>query len=155
MKKFKASVRRRMYWLDEVEHSSYCPECTELLVNEYHIYMLMTRSTLDVDGFIVGDNSGCFCSNCPVVVLDRSEFAEAALMGDNSVESFKVLGLVDIDSIPESKKEIPLGDDGNPIPLVEFLPILVSSKQVKVGRNSVCPCGSGKKYKKCCMGNQA
>jgi uncharacterized protein YecA (UPF0149 family) len=23
-------------------------------------------------------------------------------------------------------------------------------KQVKVGRNDPCPCGSGKKYKKCC-----
>jgi len=22
----------------------------------------------------------------------------------------------------------------------------------KIGRNSPCPCGSGKKYKKCCMG---
>ncbi|MBX2979527.1 MAG: SEC-C domain-containing protein [Flavobacteriales bacterium] len=22
----------------------------------------------------------------------------------------------------------------------------------KVGRNEPCPCGSGKKYKKCCMG---
>ena len=25
-------------------------------------------------------------------------------------------------------------------------------KGKKVGRNSPCPCGSGKKYKKCCMG---
>lgn len=24
----------------------------------------------------------------------------------------------------------------------------------KVGRNDPCPCGSGKKYKKCCGGNQ-
>jgi len=23
---------------------------------------------------------------------------------------------------------------------------------VKLGRNSLCPCGSGKKYKKCCLG---
>ncbi|UJL48206.1 SEC-C domain-containing protein [Virgibacillus sp. NKC19-16] len=25
-----------------------------------------------------------------------------------------------------------------------------SKKSVKVGRNDPCPCGSGKKYKKCC-----
>ena len=25
--------------------------------------------------------------------------------------------------------------------------------RVKVGRNEPCPCGSGKKYKKCCGGN--
>jgi uncharacterized protein YecA (UPF0149 family) len=24
-------------------------------------------------------------------------------------------------------------------------------RQVKLGRNSPCPCGSGKKFKKCCM----
>jgi len=27
-------------------------------------------------------------------------------------------------------------------------------KQKKVGRNDPCPCGSGKKYKKCCGANQ-
>src|SRR3989338_6846846 len=25
---------------------------------------------------------------------------------------------------------------------------------MKVGRNQPCPCGSGKKYKKCCLGNE-
>lgn len=24
----------------------------------------------------------------------------------------------------------------------------------KIGRNEICPCGSGKKYKKCCLGNE-
>lgn len=27
-------------------------------------------------------------------------------------------------------------------------------KKVKIGRNEPCPCGSGKKYKKCCMGKE-
>jgi uncharacterized protein YecA (UPF0149 family) len=26
-------------------------------------------------------------------------------------------------------------------------------KEEKIGRNDPCPCGSGKKYKKCCWGN--
>lgn len=26
-------------------------------------------------------------------------------------------------------------------------------KHVKIGRNDICPCGSGKKFKKCCLGN--
>jgi len=26
-------------------------------------------------------------------------------------------------------------------------------KHVKIGRNDLCPCGSGKKFKKCCLGN--
>ena len=25
-------------------------------------------------------------------------------------------------------------------------------KETRIGRNDLCPCGSGKKYKKCCMG---
>lgn len=31
----------------------------------------------------------------------------------------------------------------------------VGQKRVKVGRNDPCPCGSGKKYKRCCYGKQA
>ena len=27
----------------------------------------------------------------------------------------------------------------------------VEHKKIKVGRNDPCPCGSGKKYKKCCL----
>ena len=27
-------------------------------------------------------------------------------------------------------------------------------KSIKVGRNDPCPCGSGKKYKKCCLGKE-
>ena len=27
-------------------------------------------------------------------------------------------------------------------------------KKEKIGRNDPCPCGSGKKYKKCCMGKE-
>ena len=26
------------------------------------------------------------------------------------------------------------------------------SKKLKTGRNDLCPCGSGKKFKKCCLG---
>ncbi|MFL5289843.1 MAG: SEC-C metal-binding domain-containing protein [Rhodopila sp.] len=28
---------------------------------------------------------------------------------------------------------------------------LASPRSAKVGRNDPCPCGSGKKYKKCCL----
>ena len=30
-------------------------------------------------------------------------------------------------------------------------PSVKSDKRVKIGRNDPCPCGSGKKYKRCCM----
>ncbi|MGC8834888.1 MAG: SEC-C metal-binding domain-containing protein [Armatimonadota bacterium] len=29
-----------------------------------------------------------------------------------------------------------------------------AATKVKVGRNDPCPCGSGKKYKKCCLNKQ-
>lgn len=34
--------------------------------------------------------------------------------------------------------------------LKELAELQATSKPVKVGRNELCPCGSGKKYKKCC-----
>ncbi|MBX3443428.1 MAG: preprotein translocase subunit SecA [Planctomyces sp.] len=39
------------------------------------------------------------------------------------------------------------GDDAKPIEPIR-------NYQAKVGRNDPCPCGSGKKYKKCCGGNE-
>ena len=33
--------------------------------------------------------------------------------------------------------------------------MMKQKKSVKVGRNDACPCGSGKKYKNCCMGRSA
>jgi preprotein translocase subunit SecA len=38
-----------------------------------------------------------------------------------------------------------------PLPAERFL---VSGKSKKIGRNDPCPCGSGKKYKKCCLGKE-
>jgi len=40
--------------------------------------------------------------------------------------------------------------DDEPIP-----PPRIVSRQGKVGRNEPCPCGSGKKYKKCCLRKQS
>ncbi|MCL1920082.1 MAG: YchJ family protein [Kiritimatiellaeota bacterium] len=31
----------------------------------------------------------------------------------------------------------------------------IRREQPKIGRNDACPCGSGKKYKKCCQGTEA
>lgn len=33
------------------------------------------------------------------------------------------------------------------------IPMMLEKKKVKIGRNDPCPCGSGKKFKKCCSGN--
>jgi preprotein translocase subunit SecA len=56
------------------------------------------------------------------------------------------------DSMVEMSANGPLGmGDGNPAQGLP--PARVSGS--KVGRNDPCPCGSGKKFKKCCMGKVA
>ena len=37
------------------------------------------------------------------------------------------------------------------LPQVPVLDIRSILKKIKVGRNSPCPCGSGKKFKRCCL----
>ncbi|HET9957994.1 MAG TPA: SEC-C metal-binding domain-containing protein [Polyangiaceae bacterium] len=51
--------------------------------------------------------------------------------------------------------ELP-GDEGETIDWIEALkPQLPVVAPPKVGRNQPCPCGSGKKFKKCCDGKAA
>lgn len=33
------------------------------------------------------------------------------------------------------------------------LGLLMTGEEVKIGRNDICPCGSFKKFKKCCLNN--
>ena len=160
-----------MYWSTDLKNSKICPKCNSLLENEYQSYLLFVKTKKDVEPFIVGSEGGYFCPNCPIVVLDKDNFGEMASVAQDA-QSFKftVAGIVDFDAIPEDKKSKPLGDDDNPIPLVSFMnysnrkvhnnflndkPTHRSEKNdypssKKIGRNQPCPCGSGKKYKKCC-----
>jgi len=45
-------------------------------------------------------------------------------------------------------REIDLMNQGH-TPIIPHVP---TKTQIKIGRNDPCPCGSGKKYKKCCLG---
>jgi hypothetical protein len=66
---------------------------------------------------------GWYCGQCPTVVLNTEELAEmlSFVMPDWDIgDEFTVLGLVDLSAVPEEKHHLPLGDDGNPIPLIEF-----------------------------------
>ena len=101
------------------------------------------------------------------MVLD-SEVIEDLISIDAKGTSLKyaVMGMVDLDAVPEEKKDIPFGGDDNPIPLIKFERAASSPQQIgssnraisfpaqslqpKIGRNAPCPCGSGKKFKKCC-----
>lgn len=89
------------------------------------------------------------------MVFDSEKIEQAARLGIKGDKNLRyvIAGIVDFNAIPEDKRHLEIGIEGNPVPLVDFLPDL-SRKTVgnekKIGRNDPCPCGSGKKYKKCC-----
>jgi hypothetical protein len=52
---------------------------------------------------------------------------------------------------PDDSEKNPLDDD-----LLDLLPVEpIVRSEAKIGRNDPCPCGSGKKYKKCCLDRAA
>ena len=122
MKKFDASVPRKMFWSTDIGGMDFCPQCHSKLENESHSYLLLVREPGDFKPFIVGNNDGYFCACCPIVVLDYEAFAKSALAGNPSSCSFEfaVPGIIDLDAIPEENANIPIGDDDNPVPLMRF-----------------------------------
>ena len=152
MKKIDVSKPKRLYWKDQVASTSHCPECLGPLVEEFQSYLLSVKNGKEMDSFAIGTDGGFFCPQCPVVVLDREKFAMLANI-DGESEQWAVAGIINLDAVED--EDALLDTDENPIPLVEFLRARPPIKQVqresnKIGRNDPCPCGSGKKYKKCC-----
>jgi hypothetical protein len=122
MKRFSASEPRKMFWSRDVGGHTSCPECGGPLANEHHTYVMATRRRGQIDRFLVGNDGGHFCSACATVVLDSTEFAEAAAaaLGPTRGAEFAILGLVNLEAVPKEKSRVPLGADGNPVPLVGF-----------------------------------
>lgn len=106
-----------------------CPLCHSTLENEYHHYIMAIRNGNETTTLAIGNDSGAFCPECPVVVLDRKGFEraiggiaeESPDWGISGAVSYVVIGIVDMDAVPEDKRHLPMGGDDNPIPLVEFL----------------------------------
>lgn len=101
-----------------------CPRCGGSLIQQPQTYLVATRRGRRItDSFMLGSDFGWFCTDCPTVVIDPEDVGEMlayALPGWDTGEEFTVVGLVDLDAIPEEKEHLPLGGDDNPIPLVEF-----------------------------------
>jgi hypothetical protein len=129
MKKFDASIPRKMFWADRLVNKKKCPICHSTLENEYHHYILAIRRGEEITTLGVGTDYGAFCAECPVVALDRKGFERyvGEIVEENpdwkmsSDVRFVVVGIVNIDAIPEDKRHLTLGSDDNPIPLVSFL----------------------------------
>jgi hypothetical protein len=101
-----------------------CPRCGGKMTKEYQTFAVATRHGKRIaDSFIVGGDFGWFCESCPTVVINTDEVGK---MFDfqksdwNIGSEFLVLGIVDLDAIPASKRHLPIGDPGNPLPLIKF-----------------------------------
>ncbi|HIJ73481.1 MAG TPA: hypothetical protein HPP83_05195 [Candidatus Hydrogenedentes bacterium] len=120
--RFPASLPRKMYWSDEVNGCAVCPDCGAPLESEHHTYVIATRTDGYTDSYLIGNDGGHFCGECPVVVLDHDQFERFAAMAAGTAKGvdYIVMGLVDLGAVPEDKRKVPLGDDANPLPLVKF-----------------------------------
>ena len=152
-KMFDLSLKRRRYFSNECG-LQYCPECGAELLEENCPILLGIVSKTDEAESMTNLSGSHFCNQCPVVVFDNEKLEQAAkiLAHDHDDLHYFIAGIINMEAIPIEKRQIPIGTDDNPVPLVEFLPAL--SKTViaarKTGRNEPCPCGSARKYKHCC-----
>ena len=151
---FDLSVPRRRYYSEDCGLSS-CPECGLLLIEDKCTVIIAAKSDTDEGEFMSNLTGSHFCNSCPVIVFDSDKIEQAARLGIRGDTNLRYLvgGIVDFNAIPQEKRHLDIGIDGNPVPLVHFLPDLNKKTIVterKIGRNERSPCGSGKKYKKCC-----
>jgi hypothetical protein len=59
---------------------------------------------------------------------------------------------LEIPDLPDWPEPVPLGSEPAESDLQKSEPSKPVVSEPKIGRNDPCPCGSGKKYKKCCHG---
>jgi hypothetical protein len=108
-----------------VGHPGECPRCGGELRQHYQSYVIVSHTGSRLaDPFMVGSTFGWFCVQCPVVVINSREVG--ALLGHARSDwdvgaEWTVLGLLDLDAVPEEKRSLPLGTGENPLPLVRFL----------------------------------
>jgi len=113
-----------------------CPRCGGPLYRSKQVYLIDTRRGRQMtDSFIASGDFGWFCLRCPTVVISPEEvsaYLNCGLPHWDVGDEFRVVGIVDLDAVPKDKWDIPLGEEENPIPVVEFV-------QYSYGTGSVPP----------------
>ncbi len=104
-----------------------------------------------MDFHIVGNTAGNFCERCPLLVLDREKFESfvaVAARPRDGVE-YMVMGIIDLDAVPEGNKGLPFDNETNPVPLVEFTNVGGKKPSLRSapGRSSVPKRSSRRKRK--------
>ena len=108
-----------------------CPKCGgELQLSSQTYQVVTTHKGLPKDSFLIGADIGWYCAACRVVILNPRDIEErigifAGRWGRNSGDDYVVTGHVNLDAVPRHKRDVPLGDEGNPIPLVKFIDLIV------------------------------
>lgn len=100
-----------------------CPRCGGLLQSHTATYLVETRGSSNADSFFISGDMGCFCAQCPTVIINPEEvraFLTHGMIHGTVGEEFVVAGIVDLDAIPKDKEHLPLGHKDNPLPLVAF-----------------------------------
>src|SRR5690554_2211662 len=145
LKNIDLSIPRRRYYSDKC-NLTICPECGSDLIKESCTILLCAKSDSDAGEFMTNLSGSHFCNKCPVVVFDNDKVEQAAklgIRGDNNLR-YLIGGIIDLDSISDSKKHLEIGCDENPVPLVRFLPDLNNQTIIadkKPRRNEPCACG--------------
>jgi len=101
-----------------------CPRCQAELQQSNQSYLVATQQGRRMaDPFMIGSDFGWFCPACPTVVINPDEVEKLLSFAKPDWDigpEFGVMGVIDLDAIPPDKEDIPLGEDDNPIPLVQF-----------------------------------
>lgn len=152
--KFDLSISRRKYFSKDCGLTN-CPECNSKLTEDSCTVLIYSKSDTDEGNFLSNLTGSRFCNTCRVIVFDSEKIDKAVSLGMKGVNNliYEIRGIIDFNAIPPDKRHLELGIDENPVPLVRFLPDLnktTAISGIKTGRNELCPCGSGKKFKKCC-----
>ncbi|MBL7183063.1 MAG: hypothetical protein ISS50_01295 [Anaerolineae bacterium] len=119
------TIPRECIYQEFEEQPGPCPRCGGPLQSHRASYLVITKREEEItDNFIIGGGDiGWFCARCPTVVINPDEVSELLmhpLPHWDVGEEFVLAGIIDLDAIPEEKRHLPLGDDDNPIPIVEF-----------------------------------
>jgi hypothetical protein len=100
-----------------------CPACGGKLNQHPLDYLIATRSGKgQADSFMLGAE-GHVCRRCAAVVIDPeyiSKFLQVQIPRWKVGNEFTILGLADLDAIPEDKQDMPLGSDDSPLPLIRL-----------------------------------
>ena len=99
----------------------------------------------------MGSDFGWFCLRCPTVVIDPADVSEMLQYGLphwDIGDEFAVAGIIDLDAVPEEKRNLPLGDDDNPITLIGFTNVLSDVQPARPARATGARRAPGKRKKR-------